>query len=123
MEPVIRPMEVNMATMQKVRPSTRAEAEPIETPVEPAAAHWVAWPVAWSAVWVGALASLTAVLVFGLIGVALGAHLVGPEHRVVDLSKIGFGAIACGVGSAFFAAVIGGWIAGKIAGIRRSEPA
>jgi len=85
--------------------------------------RWVHWPVNWSAIWVGALASLAAVLVFGLIGVAIGAHLLGPEHRVVDLRKLGIGALVFSVCSAFFAFVIGGWIAGKIAGILRAEPA
>src|SRR6266850_7818243 len=84
---------------------------------------WVHWPVNWTAVWVGALAALVAVLIFGLIGVALGAHLLGPEHRVVDLKKLGIGALIFSVFSAFFAFVIGGWITGKIAGILRSEPA
>jgi hypothetical protein len=63
---------------------------------------WVHWPVNWSAVWDGALASLVAVLVFGLIGVAIGAHLLGPEHRVVDLRKLGIGAQVFSVFSAFF---------------------
>src|SRR5437660_11321847 len=84
---------------------------------------WIHWPVNWSAVWIGALAALVAVLIFGLIGVAIGAHLVGPEHRVVDLKKLGIGALVFSVFSSFFAFVIGGWITGKIAGILRSEPA
>jgi hypothetical protein len=83
---------------------------------------WVHWPVNWTAVWVGALAALVAVLIFGLIGVALGAHLLGPEHRVVDLKKLGVGALIFSVFSSFFAFVIGGWITGKVAGILRSEP-
>jgi hypothetical protein len=93
--------------------------------IEPAyAAHpWVEWPVSWSAVWVGALASLAAIVVFGLIGTALGFHLVAPENRVVDLTTVGIGTFAFSIFSAFLAAVIGGWVAGKIAGIRRSEPA
>jgi hypothetical protein len=85
--------------------------------------RWVHWPVNWSAVWVGALATFVAVLIFGLIGIAVGAHLLGPEHRVVDLKKLGFGVLVFSVFSAFFAFVIGGWITGKIAGILRSEPA
>ena len=84
---------------------------------------WVHWPVNWSAIWVGALASLAAVLVFGLIGTAIGAHLLAPEHRVVDVRKLSIGALSFSVCSAFFAFVIGGWITGKIAGILHSEPA
>lgn len=96
------------------RPADRAEAQ---------YERWHHWPVNWTAVWVGALASLTAALLFGLIGIAVGAHLLGPEHRVVDLHKIGLGALIFSVCGAFFAFVVGGWVAGNIAGILRSEPA
>ncbi len=80
-------------------------------------------PFTESAIWVGALAALAAVLIFGLIGIAIGAHLLGPEHRVVDLRKSTLGTLAFSVFSAFIAFVIGGWVAGKVAGILRSEPA
>jgi hypothetical protein len=79
--------------------------------------------VNWSAVWVGALAVLAASVLVGLIAVALGAHLVTREYRVVDLKTLSFATMAVGVCGAFFAFVLGGWIAGKIAGILRSEPA
>jgi len=90
-----------------------------ETQVE----TWVPWAVNWSAVWVGVLSSVAAVLLFGLIGIAVGAHLLAPENRVVDLKKLGFGALAFSVFAAFLAFVIGGWVAGKIGGFLRSEPA
>jgi len=72
---------------------------------------------------VGALSAITAVFLFGLIGVAVGAHLMGAENRVVDLRTIGFGTLAFSVFSAFLSFVAAGWIAGKVAGILRSEPA
>lgn len=90
---------------------------------EPAYEKWVHWPIHWSGVWVGALASLAALLLFALIGLSVGANLVGPEDRVVDLKKIALGTLAFGVFSSFLAFVIGGWVAGKVAGILRSEPA
>jgi len=104
--------------------ATAPNAETRRNEVEAEARHevWNHWPVRWSAVWVGALAAITAVVLFGLIGVALGAHLIGPEHRVVDLKKIGLWTLVFSVFSAFLSFVIGGWVAGKIAGIRRSEP-
>ncbi len=83
---------------------------------------WNHWPVRWSAVWVGTLAAISAVVIFGLIGIALGAHLIDPEHRLVDLKKIGLWTLVFSVFSAFLSFVIGGWVAGKMAGIRRSEP-
>jgi hypothetical protein len=84
---------------------------------------WHYWPINWSAVWVGTLAALAVALILGLIGIAVGAHLLGPENRVVDLRKISIGALIFSVCAAFFAFVAGGWTAGKIAGILRSEPA
>ena len=110
-------MTVATSRIQNLETDRREAAAEIEYE------RWVHWPVNWSAVWVGALAALVAVLVFGLIGIAVGAHLLGPEHRVVDLKKLGMGALIFSVFSAFVAFVIGGWITGKIAGILRSEPA
>jgi hypothetical protein len=85
--------------------------------------HFAYWPVCWSAIHVGALASVAAIVVLGLVGTALGLHLAGVENRVADLTQVGFAALAYSVFSAFLAAVGGGWVAGKVAGIRRSEPA
>jgi hypothetical protein len=85
--------------------------------------RWAHCHVNWTAVWVGALATLSMVLLFGLVGIALGAHLLGPEHRVVDLKKIGIWTLVFSVCGAFFSAVVGGWVAGKIAGILHAEPA
>jgi len=85
--------------------------------------QWHHWPVNWSAVWVGTLTALTVALILGLIGVAVGAHLLGPENRVVDFHKVRIGALIFSICAAFFSFVAGGWVAGKIAGILRSEPA
>jgi hypothetical protein len=79
--------------------------------------------VNWTAVWVGALSTFSLVLVLGLIGVALGIHQFGPEHRWADLHKVGIAVTVFGILAAFLSAVAGGWIAGKIAGILHSEPA
>jgi len=85
--------------------------------------RWHHWPVNWTAVWVGVLAAIATALIFGLSGIALGAHLLGPDHRWADLKSIKIGALICSITGAFFAFVIGGWVAGKVAGILRSEPA
>lgn len=84
---------------------------------------WTHWPVNWTSIWVGTLTAFALVLVFGLIGIAIGAHVVGAVHRLVDLKKWGFGALAFCVAAAFFSFVAGGWVTAKIAGILRAEPA
>ncbi|MBI4497344.1 MAG: hypothetical protein HY689_05540 [Chloroflexi bacterium] len=87
------------------------------------AERWQPWPVNWSAVWVGALAALATALVFGLVGIALGAHQLGPAQRITDWGGVGLGVLAFSVFGAFLSFVVGGWIAGRIAGLHRSEPA
>ena len=85
--------------------------------------RWKHWPIHWSGIWVGVLAAFAAAVIIGLIALAVGAHMLRPEHRVVDLRKISLVAAAFGIFGTFLAFVIGGWVAGKIAGILRSEPA
>lgn len=81
---------------------------------------WIAWRVNWSAIWIGALASIAAALVFGLIGTVVGATSV----KVISSWKtISFVEVAIAVCAGFFSMVIGGWAAAKVTGIRHSEPA
>jgi len=84
--------------------------------------RWAHCHVNWTAVWVGALSTICIMILFGLAGTALGAHLMGPDHRLVDVKRLGMWTVIFSVCSAFFSAVAGGWIAGKIAGILHSEP-
>ncbi len=79
---------------------------------------WVAWSVNWSAVWVGALASLAAALIFGLLGTALGATSLEKFSSFTTISRIDVAIVIC---AAFFSFVIGGWVAAKITGARHSE--
>jgi hypothetical protein len=95
------------------------EARPIERYQEP----WIAWPVAWNAVWVVALTALATALIIGLMGVALGAHELVPPRRVVQVRDFGFGVAVFSVVGALLAFGAGGWVASKIAGMRRAEPA
>jgi hypothetical protein len=110
-----------MATVE--RELNRAEARARETADEYQYETWKHWPVNWSAVWVGALAAFCVMLIFGLCAIAVGAHLLAPEQRVVDLSKVSIWATVFNVCGAFFSFVIGAWAAVKIAGILHSEPA
>jgi hypothetical protein len=76
------------------------------------------WPVYWTAVWVGALTSVALALLFGLLSAAIGAEPVGGRLGPEDL---GFADLAVAVCSAFFAFVVAGWAASRIAGIRTAE--
>lgn len=78
----------------------------------------VHWPVNWSAVWVGALAALAVGLIFGLMGIALGAY---QDTRIVSWHKFQMWALVLSVCGAFFSAVVGGWTAGKILGAPPAE--
>ena len=82
---------------------------------------WRPWPV-WSAVWVGALSALAVGLIIGLIGYAIGAHqLTAP--RSMTFRNVRLISTIFSVGGAFFAFVVGGWVAARIVGARRAEPA
>jgi hypothetical protein len=62
-------------------------------------------------------------LVLGLVGIAVGAHQTGVHARIANWSDVGLAALIFSVAGAFFSFVVGGWIAGKIAGVRRAETA
>ena len=93
----------------------------METPHQPEVG-WRAWPVSWSGVWIGALAALTLGLIIGLVGYAVGAHEIA-SPRITKWSTVRLTTVLFSIGGAFFAYVLGGWVAARVAGIRRSEPA
>jgi hypothetical protein len=81
------------------------------------------WPLSWTAVITGALATLAAITIFGLFGTAAG---IGALSEIKDFStwqEVNIGMLAGAIFGAFFANVIGGWVAGKITGTRYAEPA
>jgi MFS family permease len=82
---------------------------------------WRPWLV-WSAVWVGALSALAVGLIIGLIGYAIGAHqLTAP--RTMTFHNVRLITTIFSVGGAFFAFVVGGWVAARFVNARRAEPA
>jgi hypothetical protein len=83
--------------------------------------NWRPWPI-WSAVWIGALAAIAVGLIIGLIGFAVGAHeLTAP--RFTTWKNVRIITTIFNIGGSFFAFVVGGWVAARIAGLRNSEPA
>ena len=71
--------------------------------------------------WVGTLSAVALALVFGLVAIALGAHRVGQPFGT--WREVSFLALAFSVFGSFLAFALGGWVAAKVAGIRRSETA
>lgn len=84
---------------------------------------WRSWPVSWSGVLVGTLTALAVMIVIGLIGLAVGAHVVGPSSLVVSWTTAGLMATVFSVCGALLSFVAGGWVAARVAGIRRAESA
>ncbi len=82
---------------------------------------WTAWPVSWTAVWVGTLTAIAVGLIIGLIGIAIGAHEAGA--RIARWNDVRFLTLIWSIAGAFFSFVAGGWVAARIAGIRRAETA
>ena len=82
---------------------------------------WRPWPI-WSAVWVGALSALALGLIIGLIGFAVGAHQMAAPRFTTWKTITLIGSIFNIMG-AFLAFVVGGWVAARIAGLRRAETA
>jgi len=76
--------------------------------------------VSWSAIWVGAFAALAVGLIFGLMGIALGAY---QDAHIVNWHKFPVWALFLSVCGAFFSFVVGGWTAGKILGGGHAESA
>ena len=106
---------------QRTRSDGRSDIQ--ETVAETRHERWAHYHVNWTAVWVGSLAAFSMLLLFGLIGISVGAHHLGAENRVVDWKHFGSGNLILSVCGAFFSSVVGGWVAGKVAGILHSEPA
>src|ERR1700722_16234956 len=118
----MKTMEPNVAGSELRKQDGLAEARAERSHlIEVQHERWAHCHVNWTAVWLGGLATFSMLLLFGLVGIAVGAHLIGPEHRIVDLHKMGLGAVIFSVCSAFFSSVLGEWVATKIAGILHSE--
>jgi hypothetical protein len=77
------------------------------------------WPVYWSSVFVGALTAVAVALMLGLLAGAIeGYDVVRGRPSAADLGVGDLIAVVCG---AFFSFVAGGWVAARIAGLRRAD--
>ncbi|HEV8584285.1 MAG TPA: hypothetical protein VGT02_04890 [Methylomirabilota bacterium] len=82
---------------------------------------WRPWTI-WSAVWVGALAAIAVGLIIGLIGFAVGAHQLAAP-RFDTWKNVRLISSIFNIAGAFFAFVVGGWIAARLADVRTAESA
>ena len=95
----------------------RTYAERHEAPVEAPAA----WPVRWHAIWVGGLVALTAAAVLGLVASAIGD--ADASAHLTSWATFTHGALIYSIFSSLLAFFLGGFIAAKVAGVTRFEPA
>ncbi|MGH7342519.1 MAG: hypothetical protein ACREKH_18705, partial [Candidatus Rokuibacteriota bacterium] len=79
------------------------------------------WYVSWSGVFVGALSALALLLVFGLTGIAVGAHQIG--QRFATWHEFGLITLAFSVFGSFLSFALGGWAAARVTGTRQAETA
>lgn len=77
-------------------------------------------PISWSGIWIGALAAIAVALIIGLTGYAIGAHEA--STRVVNWKAVRLVTLVFSIAGAFFAFVVGGWAAARIANYRSAEP-
>jgi hypothetical protein len=85
-------------------------------------ASWTGWHLSWGSVFLGGLAGLVAAVLFSLIALAIGAHKA-VDDRILKWADLGPATIIFSVLGAFFASLIGAWVAAKMSGARRAEPA
>src|SRR5947207_10745943 len=85
-------------------------------------ASWTGWHLSWGSVLLGGLAGLVAAVLFSLIALAIGAHKA-VDDRILKWADVGPATIIFSVFGAFLASVIGAWVATKMSGARRAEPA
>jgi hypothetical protein len=83
----------------------------------PAIAHAALRRISWGAVFAGAIVALAVELMLGVLGVGVGASAIKVGAGTSPMSGLGLGAAIWFVISALIAIYIGGWVAGKLAGV------
>src|SRR2546429_620864 len=76
-------------------------------------ASWTGWHLSWGSVFAGALAGLVAAVLFPLMALPIGAHKA-TDDRILKWADLGAATIIFSVLGAFFASVIGAWVAAKM---------
>lgn len=74
----------------------------------------------WGAILAGALVMLVVVMLLNLLGIGIGLTTINPQTEAQPFSGLGTGALIWWVASNLIAIFIGGFLAGKMAGIPRN---
>lgn len=75
--------------------------------------------ISWGSVFAGVAVATVAELLFALLGLAIGLSTVDPTRETYPFSGLGIGAAAWWVVSSLISLFLGGWIAGRLAGMPR----
>ena len=73
--------------------------------------------ISWGAVFAGVVVAFIAMITFNLLGVSIGAATIDPSTEVDALAGVGTGAIIWVAASNLLALLMGGYVAGRMAGI------
>ena len=73
--------------------------------------------ISWGAVFAGAIVALAIELMLMILGVGVGASTLHTGASTEQMSSLGIGAGVWFVVSALISVYVGGWVAGKLAGI------
>ncbi len=76
--------------------------------------------ISWGAVFAGVVAILVTQLLLSVLGIGIGASTINPASEQDPMSGIGIGAGIWLILSALIAFFVGGWMAGRLAGIPRN---
>lgn len=76
--------------------------------------------ISWGAIFAGGLVALVVQLLLSLLGLGIGMSTIDPIQEQNPFSGLGMGAIIWWVGSILISLFIGGWVAGRLAGMPRN---
>jgi hypothetical protein len=73
--------------------------------------------ISWGAVFAGAIVAISIELMLSVLGVGVGASTIDVHNNAAPMTDLGLGAAIWFVVSALISIYIGGWVAGKLAGV------
>jgi len=102
-------LEMNMETVEREREDIMLE-EKRDLPLR---------RVSWGAIFAGVVVVIALQLLFSVLGIGIGAGAVDPVADPDPMSGLGFGAGIWFVITALISLFVGGWVAARLAGLKR----